>query len=86
LNTFSSSGLTRIEISAQREEGALVLRVDDDGRMAAEGTHGAGGGCGIGLANLRARLASLYGERASLALATRAEGGVRAELRVPCAS
>jgi LytS/YehU family sensor histidine kinase len=48
---------------------------------------GAGhGGAGIGLANLRARLAALYGARGTLALGPRAEGGVRAELRVPCAS
>jgi two-component system LytT family sensor kinase len=76
-------GLTRIEVSAQREDGALVLRVDDDGRIAEDKAAGA---CGIGLANLRARLAALHGERASLALHARAEGGVRAELRVPCAS
>jgi hypothetical protein len=76
-------GLTHIEVSAQCEDGALVLRVDDDGRIA-EDKAGAVGG--IGLANLRARLAALYGERASLALAARAEGGVRAELRVPCGS
>jgi sensor histidine kinase YesM len=76
-------GLTRIEVSAQREDGALVLRVDDDGRIVDDKTAGA---CGIGLANLRARLAALHGERASLALHAREEGGVRAELRVPCAS
>jgi LytS/YehU family sensor histidine kinase len=75
-------GLTRIEVSAQHEDGALVLRVDDDGRLET----GALAGCGIGLANLRARLAALYGEDASLSLASRAEGGVRAELRVPCVS
>jgi LytS/YehU family sensor histidine kinase len=73
-------GLTRIEVSAQREDGALVLRVDDDGRIG--GDHAAA--CGIGLANLRARLAALHGERASLALHARLDGGVRAELRVPC--
>ncbi|MDN4054483.1 histidine kinase [Massilia sp. YIM B02763] len=41
---------------------------------------------GIGLANLRARLQALYGAEASLTLAERAGGGVRAELRLPCAS
>ena len=75
-------GLTRIEVSAQRDDGALVLRVDDDGRL---GEDTAAGARGIGLANLRARLAALHGERGSLALGARAEGGVRAELRVPCA-
>jgi hypothetical protein len=76
-------GLTRIAVSAQREQDALVLRVDDDGRLA----EGATPGCGIGLANLRARLAALYGPRASLILAARdGGGGVRAEMRVPCGS
>jgi LytS/YehU family sensor histidine kinase len=74
-------GLTRIEVSAQREDGALVLRVDDDGRI---GDDKATGACGIGLANLRARLMALHGERATLALHARLDGGVRAELRVPC--
>lgn len=41
---------------------------------------------GIGLANLCARLQALYGAEASLTLAERAGGGVRAELRLPCAS
>jgi len=80
-------GLTRIAVSAQREDGALVLRVDDDGRLGEAA--GAGNGCSkggsIGLANLRARLAALHGPRASLSLAAR-DGGVRAELRLPCAS
>jgi two-component system LytT family sensor kinase len=82
-------GLTRIEVSARREDDALVLRVDDDGQLAgAAATTGPGvepgAGPGVGLANLRARLAALYGARASLDLGARAEGGVRAELRVPC--
>lgn len=77
-------GPTRIAVSAQRDGDALVLRVDDDGVLDA-GAAGAGQGCGIGLANLRARLAALHGPRASLTLAARAEGGVRAELRLPCA-
>jgi hypothetical protein len=84
-------GLTRIAVSARREDDALVLRVDDDGALdesLAASPVGAShrGSGGISLANLRARLAALYGARASLALAARAGGGVRAELRVPCAS
>ena len=79
-------GLTHIAVSAQREDDALVLRADDDGRIDDSAAHTGGSGCGIGLANLRARLAALHGPRASLSLAARAEGGVRAELRVPCAS
>jgi two-component system LytT family sensor kinase len=79
-------GMTHIEVSARREQDALVLRVEDDGRLDDSAAKGASQGCGIGLANLRARLAALYGPRASLSLAARDGGGVRAELRVPCAS
>jgi hypothetical protein len=79
-------GMTHIEVSAQLELDKLVLRVDDDGRLDDSMAKSANQGCGIGLANLRARLAALYGPRASLSLAARDGGGVRAELRVPCAS
>lgn len=87
-------GLTRIAVSAAREQGELVLSVEDDaGTLAPPPSPGHGaagpagiGPAGIGLANLRARLAALYGERAGLTLAPRAGGGVRAELRLPCAS
>jgi LytS/YehU family sensor histidine kinase len=72
---------TRIEVSAACEGEALLLRVEDD-----RGTLSASGKPGIGLANLRERLAALYGERASLTLSQLAPAGVRAELRVPCAS
>ena len=84
-------GLTRITVSAVRDGAALVLGVEDDaGRLpahldhadhAANDGHGPGG---IGLANLRARLAALYGEGAALTLRELAGGGVRAELRLPC--
>ncbi|MGG7604210.1 sensor histidine kinase [Massilia sp. BKSP1R2A-1] len=74
---------TRILVSAAREGDSLVLRVEDDaGRLEADQA----GDSGIGLANLRARLAALHGERASLTLSQLAPGGVRTEVRLPCAS
>lgn len=74
---------TRILVSAAREGESLVLRVEDDaGRLDADQA----GESGIGLANLRARLAALHGERASLALSQLEPGGVRTEVRLPCAS
>jgi two-component system LytT family sensor kinase len=77
-------GLTRISVRALRDGDALVLRVDDDaGALAPPST---GAGHGIGLSNLRARLEALYGARAALALSAREPCGVRAELRLPCAS
>ena len=40
---------------------------------------------GVGLSNLRARLASLHGPRGTLTLSQLLPAGVRAEMRVPCA-
>jgi two-component system LytT family sensor kinase len=75
-------GLTRIDVSARRDGNALVLDVADDaGRLAP--VPAACPDAGIGLANLRARLAALYGERATLTLTERAGGGVLAEMRLP---
>ncbi len=74
--------LTRISVSAARAHGVLLVRLDDDTGMLAP----APSASGIGLANLRERLAVLYGEGASLQLVQLAPAGVRAELRVPCAS
>jgi signal transduction histidine kinase len=76
-----SRASTRIAVTAAREERELVVRVEDD-----RGTLAPGRSSGIGVANLRERLARLYGQRASLTLSQRAPAGVCAELRVPCAS
>lgn len=79
---------THITVGATREGDSLVLRVEDDaGTLATDVTERPDAGrSGIGLANLRARLASLHGERASLVLSQLQPAGVRAELRLPCAS
>jgi sensor histidine kinase YesM len=74
-------GPTNIAVSAARGAHQLVLRVEDD-----RGTLAANLSPGIGLANLRERLAHLYGQAASLTLSQLAPAGVCAELRVPCAS
>lgn len=75
---------TRITVSAARDGHEFVLRVEDDGGML--GKEGEVNGPGIGLANLRARLAGLHGEAASVTLAQLVPSGVRTELRLPCAS
>ena len=72
----------RIEIGALRDGGMLVLRVRDTGvGLAAP----AGEGTRFGLQQVRERLATLYGERASLTLeaAGDAEGGTLATVRLP---
>jgi LytS/YehU family sensor histidine kinase len=73
---------THIDVYARRDGNALVLGVADDaGKLAASERPG-----GIGLANLRARIQALYGDAGRLDITARPQGGVRAELRVPCAS
>ncbi|MDM5179961.1 histidine kinase [Massilia sp. DJPM01] len=74
-------GTTHIAIAASRHDGMLVVTLDDD-----TGTLAPDAPAGVGLSNLRERMAALYGERASLALSALAPGGVRALMRVPCAS
>ena len=79
-----SVGGGRIEMSAAREGGDLVLRVRDTGVGLAEPSVD---GTRFGLQQVRERLASLYGERASLSLAAAedAEGGTLAVVRLPIA-
>ena len=68
-----------IRIKAERLDYGLKLTVADSGR----GLSGARSGTGVGLANIRARLAALYGERASLRLEANAPRGVAAVITLP---
>ncbi|WP_266171320.1 sensor histidine kinase [Dyella subtropica] len=68
----------QLQIVSRCEGGQLYLRVDDDGLGLPEGVSE-----GLGLGNTRARLQVLFGEGASVALARKAEGGTRVELRFP---
>jgi signal transduction histidine kinase len=69
-----------ISISAQRDHDSLAISVADTGRgFVAES------GSGVGLANIRARLAALYGERAALRLEGNAPRGVVATISLPVA-
>jgi two-component system LytT family sensor kinase len=82
-------GAVRVGVSAVREGGQMVLRVQDDVGIlmpVSAGTLAQAAAGGIGLTNLRARLAALHGEGASFSLAALDGGGVRAELRLPCVS
>jgi sensor histidine kinase YesM len=71
----------RIEVRAARHpDGRLVLSVADTGA----GLHGAlTGGQGIGLANIRERLALLFDDRATLELAGNAPCGFVARIVLP---
>lgn len=70
-----------IRVSAEATGGTLLLRVADDGRGFT-----ATSGSGVGLANIRARLAALYGERASLRLESNSPRGVVASVALPMAA
>jgi LytS/YehU family sensor histidine kinase len=92
---------TAITLSVQRQQDTLVLRVEDDAGLLpaatpAAGSAAAAGGAdadrsasigvgGIGVRNLRERLAALYGDRAAFDLIQLSPAGVRAEVRLPCA-
>jgi len=67
-----------IDVRARVVDDQLRINVADTG----QGFTKSGGG-GTGLANTRARLASYYGERASLSLAINAPHGVVATLALP---
>lgn len=67
-----------IRIAAVRDGGALVLSVADTG----QGLLAASGG-GVGLSNIRARLAAQYGDRASLSLQANTPRGLIASISLP---
>jgi hypothetical protein len=71
-----------LAISARRDGCALELEVADQGVGLAPGVDPAHSR-GVGLANVRARLARMYGADAALELAAGAERGVRVVLRLP---
>ncbi len=76
-----SAAASRIAIRARRDGAALVLTVEDDGPGLAPPAPGKPPG--IGIANTRARLAQLYGDRASLEIENVNPHGVRATVRLP---
>ena len=76
-------GPVHISLVARRmqrnDEEVLELTVADNGI----GFGGTTSGSGIGLANIRERLESMFGKRASLQLTARAEGGIAAVIVLP---
>lgn len=68
----------RISVSASRDGDDLVLEIADDGVGLS-----ADPGVGVGISNIRARLAQLYGPRASVSLEGEPGLGTTATLRLP---
>jgi two-component system LytT family sensor kinase len=69
-----------VDITARLAPDALELLVENDGPADARGN---GSGRGVGLSTTRARLATAYGERASLTLEPRDTGGMRVRITIP---
>ena len=69
-----------VRVRARAQQGQLVLEVSDTGAGLADAPQA---GKGFGLEHVRERLATLYGERASLAIESPAEGGTRCLIHIP---
>jgi two-component system LytT family sensor kinase len=78
----TSSGQVTITLAAREEYGRLVLTVADDGKADSGGKEPRAGH-GIGLANVRERLAARFGKEAAIVAGVRPEGGYATELRLP---
>lgn len=75
-------GGSLVEISARREGGMLHVVVSDDGRGVGDRSRAETDG-GIGLANLRARLQYLYGQRQHFELESRPGEGATVRINLP---
>jgi sensor histidine kinase YesM len=78
LNPLPEGG--EVRIAARIADGKVRLSVADSGRGLSESS-----GSGVGLANIRARLNTLYAGQARLLLAQNPSGGVTATIEVPSA-
>ncbi len=85
---YAVAAVTRpvtITIEARAEFGRLVVTVRDDGPGLPEQAKRGGKGFGIGLANVRDRLAARFGDEAMI-VSGPVDGGYRSELRLPLVS
>jgi signal transduction histidine kinase len=76
----------QVAIEARHEGDCLVLEVRDDGAGLQAPSSATTKGQGLGLANVRDRLASLCGEAAHLSVQQRTDGGVCARIVLPWAA
>jgi sensor histidine kinase YesM len=79
----AGTGAMDLLIAAHRENGSLILQVSDTGCGLGEMDPSRVFGHGLGLSNIRDRLAHLYGDRQQFSIANRASGGAAVTLRVP---
>jgi sensor histidine kinase YesM len=81
----SAAGGT-VAIEARRDGDRLLVSVEDTGRGIVAGIGPATSGEGVGLANVRERLAALFGPRGRFLLEAVEPHGTRAIIEVPCES
>ncbi|MFN0159958.1 MAG: sensor histidine kinase [Burkholderiales bacterium] len=75
-----------VRVAARRDADVLVVTIDDDGLgLVQPASNSTDAGGGVGLANVRERLAAAFGNKASLALESQGSG-VRATLRLPASA
>jgi two-component system, LytTR family, sensor kinase len=81
----ASAAPVTVSIEAREEYGRLVITVSDDAPARGKGARAnkAGNGFGIGLANVRDRLAARFGDAASITSAPLEGGGFATQLRIP---
>jgi two-component system LytT family sensor kinase len=72
-----------ISIAAHREDGSLVVHVSDTGVGLGTQDSAAVFGRGVGLSNIRDRLAQLYGTHQEFRICNRSAGGAEVTVRVP---
>lgn len=77
-----SRGRCRLAVRARRDDGGLVLEVEND-LPESGAAEGPSSGSGVGLQNTRARLEQLYGSRARLDLDVRPDRGALARVTLP---
>jgi two-component system LytT family sensor kinase len=77
------NGAMELSIEARRENGSLILLVSDTGSGFDEAQSTRDLKRGLGLANIRDRLAHLYGERQQFSISNRPSGGAEVMVRVP---
>jgi sensor histidine kinase YesM len=73
---------SRIRVASSRLDGSLRLEVQDDGPGAGP-AQGSSGKQGLGLKNVRARLAQVYGSGYDFRLSNSPEGGLTVSLEMP---
>jgi two-component system LytT family sensor kinase len=79
----SGAAAMELSITAHRENGSLVLQISDTGAGLGEMDPRAVFGRGLGLSNIRDRLAQLYGSSQQFRIVNRPAGGAEVTVRVP---